>query len=303
MTFTRSAVEMDGNTGYIIVEAKTTSEFGVPKYIEFTIDGEEHKNRRFKLDYYGEYAFNPLGVSSTVKPSDEGARFLISYQRLYGLREIQIDILDLTYKNGEIIKTAYMTNKGTTMMYPAIYGDTAVYCEYVKEKQFNIYMTSQNESFKSLYNGTKSSEVSMAMQDTALGLANSSVYLFTLGIRWITLAGVIISVIGLFSYKFNHKSLKKAFVIVYAISGALKTYIFYDMFYKETQYPLPHWLSNNLVGLGVCILISVMSCMYGLEKYKSDYRKNSESLVVLGFALSIVIDAFLTQLVFVPFIP
>lgn len=298
MSLTKSTIECDNNKGYMIIEAKTSNEYGIPRYITFDLDEGDGTNARFKIDYYGEFAYNPVGVSS-----GDGARFLVSYERGYGMREIQKDIVDITIKDDQIVKREYVTNSGSTMMYPAICEDTAVYCELVGQKDLNIYMTSTRQDFKDMHNAVRGRERFNAFTDTLLGFLNTLVGIVTVGIRWIVVAGVLISMFGLFSYKFNYKSTLKIYGIIYFIISALKLYIMYDVFYSEPIYNLPAFYSRPLTGMIICGIISLISFLFGYTWYKQEYEKNSYTMPILSIAIAILIDTIVTQILFVPFMP
>lgn len=298
MSLTKSTIECDNNNGYIIIEAKTSNEYGMPRYITFNLDKGEGKNTRFKIDYYGEFAYNPVGVSS-----GDSARFLVSYERGYGMREIQKDIVDITLEDGQIVKREYVTNSGSTMMYPAICEDTAVYCELVGQKDLNIYMASTRQDFKDLHNAVRGREKLNAFFDTLLGFLNTLVGIIIVGIRWIVAAAVLISMFGLFSYKFNYKSTLKIYGIIYFIISALKLYIIYDVFYREPIYNLPDFYSSTLTGMIICGIISLISFLFGYTWYKQEYAKDSYTMPVLSISITVLIDTIVTQILFVPFMP
>ncbi len=298
VTFTKATVECDDKTGYMIIESKTSDEYGIPKFITFDLDKGNGKSNRLKIDYYGDFAYNPVGVSS----GDEGARFLISYERYYGLRDIQNDIIDITYKDGEMVKRSYLTNAGNPMMYPGIYGNTALYCEYIGDKNLNVYMTSTEEAFKAKHNDIRGYEKKKAAADTILGTANTFVGVLTVGIRWIVVAAVLISLLGLFSYKLKDKSTKVSFSIIYFIVTILKLLVIYDMFYKAPMYNLPWFYSTTTMGLLFCIGISILCFLYGYTRYI--VKRGSGSYPhVMSLVIALTMDSIITQLLFIPFMP
>lgn len=298
MSLTKSTIECDDNNGYMILEARTSNEYGIPRYITFDLDNGEGKSTRFKIDYYGEFAYNPVGVSS-----GDGARFLISYERGYGMREIQKDIVDITIKDGQIVKRAYVTNSGSTMMYPSICDDAAVYCELIGQKDLNIYMTSTRQDFKEMHNIVRGEERFRAFTDTLLGFLNSLVGIVTVGIRWIVIAGVLISMFGLFSYKFKHKAALKVYSIIYIVISAAKLFTIYDIFYKEPIYNLPVLYSQPIAGMITCGVISIISFLYGLTLYKIQYENDSYTMPILSITIAALIDTIVTQILFIPFMP
>lgn len=296
VTFTKNTIGCDDKKGYMIIESKTSDEFGIPKFITFDLNKGNGMSNRLKIDYYGEFAYNPVEVSS----GNEGARFLITYERNYGLRDVEDDVVDITFKNGKIVKKTYLTNMGNTMMYSSICGNTALYCEYLGDKNLNLYMASTGDAFKTKYNGVRGYEVHKANADMLLGIAYTLVGVFTVGIRWIVLSAILLSILGLFSYKLKDRVGKIAFVAIYLIIAVAKWLVIKDMIYNVPMYNLPWFYSTATTGMLFCAGISMLCLLYGYTRYILKNGKGSYPHVV-NLIISLSMDTMMTQLLFIPF--
>lgn len=291
-TFDKTALAADGSKGYILVEVKNKGEFGAVKCLAFNLDGNSYEIKDLKVGSI-RYLYNPITVSS----KDE-ARFTACSERKFGKKNEQYDVVDFSIKDGKVVRSSFVSRTRATTLFPAASIGNAVFCDYMGENSFNIYMSSQNKQFMDKINGVKKFEIKNVVGQTINGLINSILYVFIIGSRWVLIGGVLIAVFTFMSYSLSPKKKKIYFLIVYGLTEAIKLYIMSDLFYKQYAGILTGVLSSVLIGLAIMLILGVITMFYGYNEYKD----NIDAMPVISYTKALAVDTVLTLMIFVPFL-
>jgi hypothetical protein len=287
-----SAIACDDKYGYILFENRPKGAFGNLKSITFKLDGSSCSVNDFNMKFIGSM-FSPYTISSGNK-----AVFAAGAERSYARKDSQYDIIDFTLKNGEMTEYNFMSRTDDATLETAVDGDTALFLDTIGDSSYKIYLTSTDPEFRKIYNVPMQFEKVNAFYDTLTGLLNSIVYIFTTGMMWILPGFALISIMSLFAYSMLPKKKAAVYTIIYIIVSAIKVFIVYNIYYKQYSYAMPQLLSNMPFGLCLAAAISLLCLLNGLKHYKN----NPYSLPIKYFAINILIDSLLTQMIFVPFI-
>lgn len=136
------------------------------------------------------------------------------------------------------------------------------------------------------------------LADVKSGFLFSIFYTFVFGIRWIIVGLVLIAAMSYITYSMKDRTKLVFFTTVYLITTALKLYSIYNFFYIEYGFMLPDALASPVLGLAICLLISIPCWLYGLRRY----AKNLEAIPFISSSMALFKDSVLTQMIFVPFI-
>lgn len=307
-----TATAYDENFGYILVERiyappKSPAIYGEIYIIKFPLDKintdkalvqyDEPDEKKLKIFPTDQFKYSLVSISS----GEEG-RFLIGYARKYGNSERQFDILDFSIKDGVIIRNSYMEKSKEGSIMPWISGDMAVFCNQTKLEEYDLCLTSQNEEFMRINNEPRRSEVRLALIDTILDILNSLFSLFTTALGWLLPSFVLISIVSLFGYKLSNRMKRLAFAMCCISAALFKLFSIMNLFYGKNMDKLPVVVKPSIIGGFICIMLSGLCLISGYVKYKNDLDKNPDVMPILAFTLVAIIDGFLTQFVFVPYI-
>lgn len=307
-----TATACDEDFGYIIVERTevppgSPAQYGQSFIIKFPLN-EINADKTFKNNYEvdekklkifqaDQFTYNPVPVSS----GEEG-RFLIGYAREYGVSERQFDILDISFKDGDIVRYAFMDKSREGSIMPWISGDMAVFCNQIKLGEYDVCITSQNEEFKKVNNEPRMSEIRLAFMDLVLDILNSLFSLLTTALMWLLPCFIVILIVSLFGYKLS-KRIKRFVIPIVGVSTALfKLFSVMSLVYGKNIDKLPVVIKSSITGTLICIILSGLCLSIGYIKYKKDLNKDPDVMPILAFTLVTIMDAFLTQFIFVPFI-
>lgn len=291
-SFGETAVGLDKENAYILVETRSKGAFGNVKCFTFKLDEQDYKINDLKVKS-SRYLYSPIGVSSGDK-----ARFIAGSERKFGKKDEQYDVVDFSIKNGEIVEAEYLSRtKGTTML-PAIGDGIALFCDFAGDDNYKVYLTSQNEDFKKIVNGIKGFEVKNAIARTINGIISSVLYIFVIGARWILLGGVFVAIFTFISYSMQPRRKKIIFILIYLASQALKIYMIYDIFYRDYAGIINGWLASPYAGIFIQSALGALTLGYAYGQYRNDL----ESMPVINYTKGMAIDAVLTLMIFVPFL-
>lgn len=303
--FLNTAVACDDKNGYIVVERREKENFSNNIIITFPIGSGpgdmsttgKGREKAFQIQLTDQFIYSPGSISS----GDE-ARFIIGYARKSGRTTRQFNLMDFSIKDGNVIKTAYATRTRQASNLPYSSGDMIVYSSLVKGNEYNIFIASQNEGFKQVNNGVRVEEIRLAFVDIVLELLNAIFSLFSFGLRWLIPGLVFISLMSMFGYKLNLRSKRVIYIIICVISTAFKLYSVHDYYYDIYYKQMPEFLSSVYVGIGISLLISLFSYLFGCNRYFLKLKIDEDAFPFICFALALLVDSLLTQLVFTPFV-
>ncbi|MDF2673104.1 MAG: hypothetical protein K0R09_1369 [Clostridiales bacterium] len=303
--FLNTATACDDKNGYIIVERRNKENFSNNVIITFPIGSGpgdmstagEGREKEFQIQPTDQFIYSPGSISS----GDE-ARFIIGYARKFGRTTRQFNLMDFSLKDGNVTKTAYATRTRQASNAPYSNGDMIVYSSLVKGNEYNIFIASQNEGFKQVNNGVRVEEVRLALVDMVLEILNAIFSMFTFGLRWLIPGFVLISLMSMFGYKLNLRGKRAIYIIICIIGTAFKLYSVHDYYYDIYFKQMPEFLRSVYVGIGISLLISVFSYLFGCNRYFSKLKIDEDAFPFICFALALLVDSLLTQLVFTPFV-
>lgn len=308
-----TAIACDEKNGYLIVDRKIKKAYGLTMMVTFRLDsgGEDQFTQAGPeiinidtardMDIFSlvdtDFTYSPVGISSGVE-----ARFMVGVARPYGRSERQFDIIEFGVKDGEVTNRVFLDNsrKGTTMPYSS--GEISIYCNQIKTGYYEVCFTSQSDAYKSVYNVVRGSEIWTAVLDTLSNIANSIFGILTIGLKWILPGLMLISIFTFFGHRLSEKRKKLVFLCVCIISIVFKVIFAKNLFYEEYSYKLPQTLSSVGLGIGIFIIISILSYYRGYVRYEGRLLKNPDDLPLLAFIIALFTDSILTQLIYTPFI-
>lgn len=290
MAFLRSATSSDGENGYLLVEYSVQGEVVGTRVLRFAFDGSGEKLSELYINNSKD-VYNAVGAYSK-----EGARFFATTERIFGTKDWQKSIVDFTLEGDKVASYTYASRLAKLTTYPAISGDTIVYCGYNKPGEFGVYLAAQNDEFKKINNVHLPIEKTQATLNTLQGFIYSLVYIIY-PIKWIMPITLIIAIMSFLSYSFSDKKKKLYFSLICLASGALKVAVVLSNSYGDNLYLLPQVLAHKWVGILISIGISAICYSFGYKRYKEDL----EGMPISSFFLALTLDAMLTMMIFVPF--
>jgi len=211
---------------------------------------------------------------------------------------VQKDIVDVIIEVGKTIEKNYVSRSDTLSIYAVPIDDIVFFADFKDKNNYEVYMTSKNQEFKELHNGVRSSEKKKALLDTIEGLMFAAAYLFIIGIKWLFPAFVLISLFSFLDYNFKERGKLKIYMGICVISTILKVLTIRSVFYMRYSNYMPPILSAILVGIIISMIISTITYYVSYLMYKKDV----EVMPLFKFAPALLLDSFLTLMVFVPFI-
>lgn len=290
--FNGTAIGVDDKYGYILIESKNRGQFGKVKILSFKLDGSGYQTKDLNIDFIN-YIYNPISL-----PQGDGAEFMAGSERIYGKKNAQYDIIDFVFKDGKISEYNFVTRTKEATVFPAWADGTAIFCDYFGNDKYNVYMTSMDDSFKERFNGIRSSEVKEAAGDTLVQAIYSLAYLFVLGMRWILIGEVLASTMTLFSHALTRGKKKIFFSATYIFTALIKLYVINKVFYTQYRGLMSGVLSTPAAGAAAALILSFVTFLYGYIEYNRDM----DSMPIISYTKSVLIDAVLTLMLFVPFI-
>ena len=291
--YTSSALSTDGKNAYMLLEYKYLSEFTGQKLLTFSLDKEEY----LVADYTEKVNGGPFSNAISFK-SNNAAKFLISGGRVYERKEFYTNILEITVDGKTVSNIIPLSRSRHTSMYPAVYGDTVIFCDFINSNKLNLYMTSSREDFKTANNFNRKSEAILALSDTFQSWMFSLVYIIVYGSLWLLPSICIASIASILEYKFTEKNRKLLFIFVYSLIILIKCYFIYNISFKKYAFFLPKFMTVN-IGFVLTIMVSVPCCIYAYKKYAENLQHN---VIALSLSMPLIIDSLLTLYIFVPFI-
>lgn len=108
----------------------------------------------------------------------------------------------------------------------------------------------------------------------------------------------MISLFSFFCFNLEDKTKKIFYISSYIITSILKIYFVYKFTYISYKSFLPQLLSNPIIGLFLCVVISILSLFWGYSRYKKDL----DAIPASSFIIAILVDTIFTQMIFVPFV-
>jgi len=290
MAFLRSATSSDSKNGYLLVEYSVQGDLAGTRVLRFALDGSSINGSELYVNDNNN-VYNVIGAYS-----EEGARFFATTDRIFGIKDLQNNIVDFTLKGDKVASYTYASRLPKLTIYPAVSGDEIVYCGYNKPGDFGIYLASQNDEFKKVNNVHLPIERTQATLNTLQGVIYSLVYIIY-PIKWIMPIVLIIAIMSFLSYSYTDKKKKVYYLFICLVSTALKVAVVLSNSYGDNLYLLPQELAHKWVGILISIVISVICYSFGYRIYERDL----EGMPISSFFLALTLDAMLTMMIFVPF--
>ncbi|MCX7903471.1 MAG: hypothetical protein N2486_03060 [Caloramator sp.] len=291
-SFGDSALSFDDKYGYLLVENKVKGQYGNIIAIVFDLDGNNYNISKLKVGYI-RYLYNPQTVSS-----GERAVFVAGSERKVGKKDEQYDIVEFVMDGEEIKEYNYVSKTSKPSMMPYYYDNYIAFADYLGEGIYKINLTSSTEEFKEIYNKIRPIERFEAFYKTFITIINSLLYIFIYGISWIFVGLLLVSIFMFFQYSLKDSKKLLTFVLIYLMTIVAKIYTVYRISYITFSNLLPSYMSNIMIGIFINIIISLLALKHGYD----DYKNNIYESPFMPFSKALIIDTFLTQLVFVPFI-
>lgn len=291
--YNSSVLSTDGENAYMLLEYRYLSDYIAHKLLTFSLNKEEC----MVTDYLDKINYGPFSNPVSFKANNT-AKFLISAGRVYEKKSLYTDILEVTIDGKVASNLIPLSRSRRASMYPAVYNDTAIFCDFISGDKLNVYMVSSREAFKKVHNEARGSEAILALTDTFESFVFSMVYILVYGSLWILPSICLASLASMFEYKLSDKKRKLLLLFVYFLIVLIKCYFIYSISFEKYSFLLPESFTLTL-GLAISIIISIPCCIYAYKKYAEDLQ---HKVVALSISLPLIIDSLLTLYVFVPFI-
>lgn len=287
-----------------LIEYTFKSEYVGYKYLCFSIDsGESLGSGEFhiKSDFAEKgYVYNGEGITiaTPVRYKSNQQTLLISSTRDMPKGKNQTDIMEMSVDGNLGIHSEVVSRTKAVSINPAIYEDTVVFIDPIKDGSAKMYITSTREDFKEVNNKPRFDEKVQVFVETSESLLFSLAYVITNGMTWIIPSVTLFSLLSLIEYRFSYGIRKAIFILTYIVTAIVKILAVKGFFFKKLQGTLPVNFTF-LVGASVMAAISIVCLIYGYLNYKDDLEKN---VLALSYTKPIFIDSFLTLALFVGFI-
>lgn len=223
--------------------------------------------------------------------SNSGGRFLAKSL-------IDGQITEIIMKDGKIHYERKISRLDKLNTYQYGNGDYAVFCNYQKTNNYDIYITSKSEDFRVKYSGRTWIEKKRALSSEITGILSIGFQIFTLAFNWIIPILIIISVYSIVGFKYKYKTQKNYFVVFSVAAGILKSYVTYSIIFNKYITMLPQIMNSSVKIIGICITISAISYGYSYAKYCME----EGGLFIVRFLPGLIADTLITLLLVVPFI-
>ncbi|MBU3144546.1 hypothetical protein [Clostridium sp. CF012] len=293
VSYTASALSTDGKNAYMLLEYKYVDQLNCQKLLTFSLAKDD-----YTVTEYTEKVNNSPFYNTISFKSNNAAKFLIVGGRVFGKKEFYTSILEITLDGNAISNIIPLSRSRHSSMYPAVYNDTVIFCEFIAKDKLNVNMVSSREDFRKAHNFNRKSEAILALNDTFESWMFSMVYILVYGSLWIIPSICISSIASMFEYKLPDKKRKLLFVFVYSLIILIKCYFVYNISFDKYASFLPKFITFP-IGFALSVIVSIPCCIYAYKKYAENLQNN---VVALSLSLPLIIDSLLTLYIFVPFI-
>lgn len=293
--FQNMVVSADEKNLYLFAEQMLKGAYESTLYYKYSFDHKKVIDEGVLSVNSNKYIRNLAAVSNGNE-----VRFLGTSGQVYGLKTYKQNVIDFTFnKDGknEEVKDVAIFGMDYEFIYPI--DDMVFFAEYDSLEDYKINMASQSEEFKKLYNDEiTSNEKKLAALWVSEGILQGFSYIFFLLLS-VIFVGLFLGVLFAFiQKKFNRKT-RNVFFIALCIGVVIsKIYVVKMTFYERYLYYMPHHVSSLFVGILINIIISTIIYSYCFILYK----KNENQMEFGKFIGLVALDAFLTLLIFTPFI-
>ncbi len=293
VTYKNMSCSSDRENGYTMFEQYVKGELHSCRLFEFPIAGGEVKESKPRINESNEL-INAIGVYS----DEEGGKFYTIIDNSYGKKESRRGIAAFVVKDGKINKIEPVTRTRGVCINPYISENYISYLSFRDEDLYDVVIASTDEEFKAINNLPRDSEKKSALTYTIEGLMNSFVCIIIVGFPWIAIGLVLSGAVTFLDYKLSNKQKKLAYIIVATLTTCAKIFFIIKMFYVKYVYMLPPAIAPIYIGVIICTIIAVITYSYGYYSYTSEF----EGIFISKFALSLLIDALLTLMIYAPLI-
>ncbi|WBW99195.1 hypothetical protein [Oceanirhabdus sp. W0125-5] len=283
---------VNGEQIYILLEMYNKNKYdGIDIHIYSKKDGEMSIN---KIELSKKYKMKDF-----VMINNEG-EFLCSIQRVVRRGEKKYDLARVRFKGSEIEKIEYLTRSITDSRYPRYLKDTITFTEKKDSKNINLALISTSDNVKSIVNNKiNQDEKSYIVNQIITFIIYSIIFSFLLGWVWM-IAGifVFIGITMINERSFDKKKKVRMFILGCLIMMLFKNYEIYGMFYVSGKVFMTGVMSNQILGMGISVCISIITVICACIGYKND----CESIPFLKFIIWFIPDVVLTMTFLYPYI-
>lgn len=291
LTYSNFTVSADDENVYFLYDEFVKGEYSVTKNIELNLSTKETSDMKLAVNGNG-YIFNARGAIST-----EGGRFYATIERPFGYKDYQKDIVGFTIKNGEVGNVEYVSRLRELCILAYADEDYLTFLSF-EDGKYMVNLCSQNQEFMEAHNGFNKNDVINSTLNTFQGIMMSTAYIIVFGFRWILPSIFIAGGISFFDYNFNKKKKCIMYIVLSILTVVFKFTAVYNTVYKLNGSILPPIVASPIVGIVLCVLVSLIIFGCGYSIYEDDV----DVIFIAHFGLALVIDALLTCLIFVPLI-
>lgn len=284
--------------------------FFVPKtggdiVYQIPIDNIPKNKDEFKYKFK-ELKFPGIGLKkiNSANCINGKAKILVEGRRIFGINKEQDDVMEYRLSNGKYEQEGILSKSKQLSTFANICGEIGIYCDFQAKSDegfecpYNLYMTSTNEQYKKENNKLKKFEKSMSLQETVTGVTYSIISILLIGAAWIFPGLTLMGIFTLLLSRFSDKQRKGIYIGVLVVTTFIKVLSMYVSVYKNSFMFLPKELVSPMVGVFILVCISLFCYVYSYLFY----REFTEDLPVAKYLPFLVMDTFISVLIFSPYI-
>lgn len=284
--------------------------FFVPKtggdiVYQIPIDNIPQNKDEFKYKFK-ELKFPGIGLKkiNSANCINGKAKILVEGIRIFGINKEQDDVMEYRLSNGKYEQEGILSKSKQLSTFANICEEIGIYCDFQAKSDegfecpYNLYMTSTNEQYKKENNELKKFEKSMSLQETVTGVTYSIISILLIGAAWIFPGLTLMGIFTLLLSRFSDKQRKGIYIGVLVVTTFIKVLSMYVSVYKNSFMFLPKELVSPMVGVFILVCISLFCYVYSYLFY----REFTEDLPVAKYLPFLVMDTFISVLIFSPYI-
>ncbi|MCM1988553.1 hypothetical protein [Oceanirhabdus seepicola] len=277
---------------YVLLEMYYKSKYaGIDMIIYSKRDGNVIKS---KIDLS-----NKNKMRDFTKINNKG-EFLCSIQRVVGKKRVEYDIARVYLKGSEIEEIEYITKSATQSRYPQYLENTIIFMEEKDSKKANLALLSTMDEVKLMVNNKLNNhEKSYVFSEIFNFIVYSIIFSFFLGWVWMVFGMFVFIGITIYNDRIHDKKKKaRIFFLGCCIMTLFKNYEVYGLFYVKANELMTGAMNNEILGMGISVLISIVTSIAAYIGYKDD----CESIPFLKFIIWFIPDVVLTMMFLYPYI-
>ncbi len=297
--------ELDSNTVIFYIE-RIFSQGKADHYIRYKFINNDTfnivtENRISKRD--SQYGISSIGQDGFSYIEKNNVHIIARGQNIKNKYSSYNDVFDISldsqgnYLNTEFISTTYYNTRLGSMIDTG-YGQYMIIKD-IKNHQYSLLLASNYENFITNNKISKEDYKYSILQSLSSPFYAIASMIMLNGQIAILYVFVLYLIAGLVLKKLKIDNKKIQFWVFLGVYLLISLFTFKDNYYTQQALKyMPELLKANWIAYGICILINLVS---GLMLYVF-YKDNNKKSIYLYLALFIIVDVYLDNLLYVPFV-